>query len=53
MAKTVLVWARLSQAERERLQELADEQDRSLSYIVSRFVREKLAEKSAEQPVTR
>jgi predicted transcriptional regulator len=53
MAKTVLVWARLSAAERERLERMAQAEDRSLSYIISRFLREKLAEQRADQVPTR
>jgi len=41
---TVTVWGRLTPQERERLEELAKDEDRSLSYVISRILREKLAE---------
>jgi predicted transcriptional regulator len=46
---TVTVWGRLTPQERERLEALARDEDRSLSYVISRILREKLAEQPKQK----
>ncbi len=48
-AKKVTVTVVLTEDEKERLKRLADAQDRSLSYLAGKFVREGLARAEAEE----
>jgi len=40
---TSVVWARLTQEERARLEALARDEDRTVSYIVTRLLRQAMA----------
>jgi predicted DNA-binding protein len=39
-SKTEVVWARLTKDERERLEALAQKEDRTLSYVITRLLRQ-------------
>lgn len=49
MPSKVTVTVVLTEDEKERLKRLADAQDRSLSYLAGKFVREGLARAEADQ----
>lgn len=49
MASKITVTVVLTQEEKERLRRLAEAQDRSLSYLAGKFVREGLARAETEE----
>ncbi|MBD2432895.1 MULTISPECIES: ribbon-helix-helix domain-containing protein [Fischerella] len=49
MPRKVTVTVVLTQEEKERLQRLAESQDRTLSYLAGKFIREGMAKTEAQQ----